>query len=386
MSNISLGTKPKILVTGATGRTGAALVAELRRCEWPVRAMVSREDARSASLQKLGTEIVVADMYDPEQLLERPQGTQRAYYLPLMRPYMIQAAAAFAVAAREAKLEAIVQMSQWTSSASHPTVMTRQTWLVDRLFSTIPGVAHTVFNPGMFADNFLRVLDFASLLGIFPVIMGDSRCAPISNEDMARCAAALLMDDPAKHAGKSYRPTGPALLDGREMAAIIARVVGHRVVPIDLPLWMFRKVARLQKIDPFSIYLLLKYVEDSKLGAFSYEGGVTTVMEELTGWPAESFETTARRYAEMPFARQTFANRLKAIANFSVTPLVPGYDIDAYERRLEIPVPPRPLQCMEDEGWKQSRAAQMASQGAAPPAAGAAPPEQKLWLAPTGTL
>jgi uncharacterized protein YbjT (DUF2867 family) len=55
--------KPKILVTGATGKTGAALVAELRRRDWPVRAMVSRRDGRSLALQQLGAEIVVADMY-----------------------------------------------------------------------------------------------------------------------------------------------------------------------------------------------------------------------------------------------------------------------------------------------------------------------------------
>lgn len=356
--------KPTILVTGATGKTGAALVLELRKRDWPVRAMVSREDARSASLQKLGAEIVVADMYDPEQLTKAATGTQRAYYLPLMRPYMIQAAAAFAVAAREAKLESIVQMSQWTSSASHPTVMTRQTWLVDRLFSMIPGVAHIIFNPGMFADNFLRLIDLSALLGMYPVLMGDSKCAPISNEDMARCAAALLMDDPAKHTGKSYRPTGTELLSGKDMAEIIARVVGHRVLPVNLPTWMLRKVARMQKIDPFQIYVMLKYVEDNKQGAFSYAGGVTHVMQELTGSPAESFETTARRYAAMPFAQQTFANRLKAFVNFNITPFYPGYDIAAYERNREIPVPPTPLQCMEDENWKRSRAAQMALQGA----------------------
>ena len=38
----------------------------------------------------------------------------------------------------------------------------------------IPGFAHTIFNPGMFAYNFLVVMDFAALLGIFPVLMGDS--------------------------------------------------------------------------------------------------------------------------------------------------------------------------------------------------------------------
>ncbi len=355
--------RPTILVTGATGKTGAALVAELRKQDWPVRAMVSRVDERSHALRRLGAETVVADMYDPEQLYQAAKGTQRAYYLPLMRPYMIQAATAFAVAAGEAKLESIVQMSQWTSSASHPTAMTRQTWLIDRMFSRIPGVAHTIFNPGMFAYNFLVTMDFASLLGIFPVLMGDSQSAPISNEDMARAAAVLLMDDPAKHAGRSYRPTGPELLDGRAMARIVAKVVGHRVLPVNLPQWMFLKVARMQKIDPYQIAVLLEYIEDNKLGAFSYEGGVTDVMEQLTGSPAESFETTARRYAEMPFARQTLANRLRALLRFNITPFYPGYALKAYGQKLELPIPGKPLYCMQDENWKASHKAQMDAQG-----------------------
>ena len=29
----------------------------------------------------------------------------------------------------------------------------------------IPGVAHVIVNPGIFADNFLRVIAFASVLG-----------------------------------------------------------------------------------------------------------------------------------------------------------------------------------------------------------------------------
>ena len=376
--------KPKILVTGATGNTGTALVQELRKHEWPVRAMVSREDARSASLRQWGAEVVVADMYDPEQLYEAAKGTQRAYYLPLMRPYMIQAASAFSVAAHEAKLESIVQMSQWTSSASHPTAMTRQTWLIDRTFSMIPGVAHIIFNPGMFAQNFLRLIDFAALLGIFPVLMGDSRCAPISNEDMARSAAALLMDDPGKHEGKSYHPTGPELLSGKDMAKIVAKVVGHRVVPVNLPIWLFRKVARQQKVDPYQIALLLRYINDNKQGAFSYQGGVTHVMEELTGSPAESFETSARREAAMPYARQTFGNRLKAFVNFNITPFYPGYDIKAYERSLELPIPRKPLHCMEDERWKESRAKQMEIQGAASPILGLRKTSEPSSLNPIG--
>ena len=351
--------KPRILVTAATGKTGAAVIGELRKHGFPVRAVVHNEDARSAALRKNGVEIVVADMYDPEQLFVAAKGTQRAYYVPLMRPYMIQAANAFAIAAREAKLEGIVQMSQWTSCSSHPTAMTRQIWLIDRVFSMIPGVAHTIFNPGMFADNFLRVMDFAALLGIFPVLMGGSKSAPISNEDMGKAAAALLMDDYGKYDGKSFRPTGPELLSGKDMARIIAKVVGHRVIPVKLPLWMFLKVAALQKIDPYSVGLLVRYIEDNKQGTFSYEGGVTDVMQELTGSPAESFETSARRYAALPFARQTLGNRLKAFVNFNITPFYPGYNIAAYELALDLPRAQKPLYCMEDPHWRTTHAKQM---------------------------
>jgi hypothetical protein len=129
---------------------------------------------------------------------------------------------------------------------------------------------------------------------------------------------------------------------------------------------MFVKVAQQQKIDPFQIYALLQYIEDNKQGTFSYEGGVTNVMHELTGSSAESFETTARRYAAMPFAQQTVANRLKAFVNFNLTPFYPGYNIAAYERKLEFPAPPKPRHCMEDENWKKSHAVQMALQGVAP--------------------
>ena len=74
--------KPKILVTGATGKTGAAVVAQLRKQDWPVRAVVRKHDHRSAHLQQLGAEIAVADLYDPQQLLDAMRGTARAISAP----------------------------------------------------------------------------------------------------------------------------------------------------------------------------------------------------------------------------------------------------------------------------------------------------------------
>ena len=344
--------KPLILVTGATGKTGGAVVQQLLREGLPVRAVVRTLDARAQSLQRQGAEIAVASMYDPQQLLEALRGTQRAYYLTLFQPYMIQAAAAFCVAAREARIESVVQMSQWTSNPSHPSLLTRQTWLVDRLFAAIPGVGHTILNPGMFADNFLRMMDFAALLGVFPVLAGRSRSAPVSNEDIARVAAKVLAD-PSPHHAKRYRPTGPRLLSGHDMAEVIERTLGRRVRAFDLPFWMLLKVARRQGIDPFELSSLRDYMEDHRRGVFEFEGGVNDTVRELTGTPAEDFEVTVRRYAAMPFARRTPARRLRAMADFLLTPFLPGYNLAAYERALRAPTPDAPLFSADSALWRR---------------------------------
>src|SRR6185437_7802420 len=135
-------TKPRIIVTGATGKTGSVVVTELLKGGYPVRAMVHREDGRSARLKAQGAEIAVADLSDVERVEDALKNVQRAYYCPPLDPYMIQGAVAFAVAAQASRLESIVGLTQWLASPSHPSLVTRQSWLVNRLFSMRPGVAH----------------------------------------------------------------------------------------------------------------------------------------------------------------------------------------------------------------------------------------------------
>ena len=355
-------TQPTILVTGATGNTGGAVVSELLHRGVPVRAMVRTRDPRSAALQARGAEVVVADIFDPDQLVAAMHGVQRAYYVPPYHPYVIQSAVAFAAAAREAKLEAIVQLGQWLSHRNHPSLMTRQTWLMDKMFAELRGIAHTILNPGLFADDFLRTIDFATLLGVFPILAGVGTVAPVANEDIARTAVAVLMA-PERHDGKTYRPTGPQLLSGREMVEIVAKVVGHRVRPVEVPFWLFSKNARWgQGVGPFLVSALRHYVEDVKNGAFAFEGGVTETVEALTGTPAESFETTARRYAALPFARPSLGNRIKALVKFTAAPLLPGYDLPRLERQWGFPEPQKPTFALADEAWRDEHSQLMAGQ------------------------
>ena len=356
--------KPRIIVTGATGKTGSVVVTELLKAGYPVRAMVHREDVRSARLKAQGAEIAVADMSDVERVAAALKDVQRAYYCPPFDPYMIQGAVAFAVAAKEARLEHIVGVTQWLASPSHPSLMTRQLWLVDRLFSMTPGVAHTIIRPGIFADAYLATIGLAVHLGIFPWMDGNGRNAPPSNEDIARVAVAALMD-PARHAGNSYRPTGPELLSAEDMAKAIGRAVGRSVRFVPTPTWLFMKGSRMAGLPIDLMSGVRYYIDDYKRGAFEL-GAPTTDVLEVTGRPAEDFETIARRYAALPRNQRTFGNWFREFVQFMLAPLSPGFNFDRYDRELRRPFPSEPQFAPDSKVWRSEHSIANTAQPAVP--------------------
>lgn len=340
---------PRILVTGATGKIGRHVVHLLLQAGWPVRALVRQNDVRSLALQRQGAEIAVADLTDPEPLALAMQGVQRAFFLPGYSPYLANMAAAFACAARSAGLESVVVLSQWLAAPSHPASTTRQHWLADRLLGALPGMAHTRVAPGFFADNYLRTLPVAAQLGVLPWPYGDGRNAPPSNEDIARVAAHALMQ-PQRHAGRSYRPTGPQLLTGGDMARIVGKVLGRSVKTMPTPFWLFAKAARHDGAGIDELLNLRHYIRDHSSGAFEV-GALNQDVLEVTGRPAEDFETIARRYAAAPQCQPTLGNRLRQVKDFLLLPLRPGYDLNGYARSLNLPQPQRPLYAMQSGTW-----------------------------------
>lgn len=348
---------PKVLVTGATGKTGAAVVARLRTREVPIRAVVRRRDARSEALAAAGVEIAVADPLNVAQMTDAMRGTSRAYYLPPFHPTMSEGASAFAAAAEAARLESIVALSQWLASPAHPAWLTRQLWEVDRLFAQIPGVAHTIVSPPFFADNYLRLIGFAAHLGALPSLTGKSRNAPPSTEDIAAVVVAALLDS-GTHAGRRYCPTGPKLLSTGEMAQILTKVLDRKVRPLEMPMWLFLKAARMQGVPPEELSGFRYWVRDHRSGAFEFCAPTDDVFT-VTGTPPEDFETTARRYAALPEARRSGGASVRAFADFMRTPLAPGYDLDRFDRRLGLSAPPGSRLAMQDETWKRLRAAQV---------------------------
>jgi hypothetical protein len=259
----------------------------------------------------------------------------------------------FATAAREARLEAIVSLSQWLATPAHPAFLTRQHWLADRLFAMLPDVALTIVNPGFFADSpYLSTIGMAAHLGVMPWMFGDSRTAPPSVDDISRVAAAALMN-PERHAGRTYRPTGPTLLSGEDMAGVLSRVFSRTVRLVPTPLWLFVKAAYLYG-EPLALLGCMEhYIEEHRRGAFAI-GAPTDDVVRVTGRPPESFEAVARRLAALPENRRSASRTLREFARFMWLPFARVPNIRRYVRGLQIATPAETQYSGESAAWRRA--------------------------------
>lgn len=328
-------TRPIILVTGATGKTGGAVVRQLLARDHRVRALVRREDVRADRLRAAGADVVVADVFDPSSMEQALVGVRRAYVTQPWTPYITDSAAAFVTAAAGRDLDAVVWMTQWLSSPDSPSWSTRQAHLAERVFAQLHGPAKITINPGWFADNSLRVMDYAAHLGLFPSAIGDGLNAPPSNEDMARVVVAAL-ENPERHDGRTYRPTGPELLDSHRMAGIIGQVLGRKVRHLELPMWMFLRAARLDGAGTTELLNFPTYAAELRAGTFAV-GAPNDDVLEATGRPAESFATTAARYAAAVAARPGAWPRLRTLARFARVGVTRTPNVTRIAEHLQIP-------------------------------------------------
>ena len=94
------------------------------------------------------------------------------------------------------------------------------------------------------------------------------------------------------------------------------------------------------------------YIEDHERGAFEL-GAPTTDVLDVTGRPAEDFETIARRYAALPRNQRSLGNWLREFVQFMIAPLSPGFNLDRYDRELRRPFPSEPQFAPDSKVWRR---------------------------------
>ena len=272
----------KYLVTGATGHTGGYAIDALLARGLAVRAFAHSDDERAAALRARGMEVAVGDLLDIDSVRAALDGVAGAYFIYPIKPGLVQATAYFAQAAREAGVEAVVNMSQISARRDSLSNAARDHWIAERVFDW-SGVGVTHIRPTYFSEWLLYPHVRADLRaeGVIKLPFGAGRHAPIAAEDQGRAIAAILAD-PTPHRGQTYVLNGPREMDEDGIAAAVGEALGREVRYQHIGMQEYRERLAASGLWPHLIQHLCEVATDCSNGVFE---GEDQVIGKLTGTP-----------------------------------------------------------------------------------------------------
>ena len=277
-----------ILVTGATGNTGRAIVDALARRSAPVRAMV-RAEADRAKLPA-GVPAVVADFDDLASIAAALEGAERAYLVTPSSERAEEQQRRFADLAAKAGLRHLVVLSQLASDEHSPVRFLRYHAAVEQHIRDL-GIPYTFLRPNLFFQGLLAFAGTISSQGRFYAPIGDATISAIDVRDIADVAAVTLTE--AGHEGATYTLTGPASITHTQIAAALTAALGRDVTFTDVPPEAFAGSLR-GILPPWQVEGLLEDYAHYRRGEAA---SVSSAVAEITGRPARDIQQFARDYA-----------------------------------------------------------------------------------------
>jgi uncharacterized protein YbjT (DUF2867 family) len=271
-----------ILVTGATGNVGGAVVEALAAEGVPVRALV-RGDAPPGL--PAGAEAVRGDLGAPESLRDALAGAEAAFLLPGF-PGLPDVLAL----ARDAGVRRVVLLSG--SSAEGDTrddAITRYMRASEQAVRD-GGLPWTILRPSGFMANTLQWVEPLREGDVVRVPFADVPIAVIDPADIGAVAAIALRGD--EHTGEALRLTGPEPLRPADRARILGAVLGRELrleaQPDDEAHAELSAAMPAEYVDAF-----FSFYVDGKLD----ESVVLPTVQEVTGRPPRTFAQWAEAHA-----------------------------------------------------------------------------------------
>jgi uncharacterized protein YbjT (DUF2867 family) len=223
-----------ILVTGATGLSGLAVMREFARERRQVRALV-RSRARARLLETLpGVEVVEGDMLRPETLDAALDGVERALMISSADQQMVETQCAFIDASRKGGVRHIIKFSGAESGIGFDPEKFRFTRMHEQIerYLERSGLAWTHLRPSQFMQVYLREVPTIKAKNALFLPLENIRLSPVDVEDIGKAAYALLRD--GNHEGKSYDMTGPEALTMTEIAERISAAIGRTICYVNV--------------------------------------------------------------------------------------------------------------------------------------------------------
>jgi uncharacterized protein YbjT (DUF2867 family) len=276
-----------ILVTGAAGKTGRAVIRALLAQGQVVRALVYRP-VDDLEVQ----ETIVGDMCYPPVVAKAMQKVRSVYFIaPNMSPDELEMGRLAIAAARSAGVEQFVYHSvlhPQTEAMPHHWQKLR---VEERLFES--GLAFTILQPAAYMQNILAHWPQIANQGIYPIPYDPTtRLSLVDLQDVA-AAAATVLNQPT-HYGATYELAGVRPLAQTDVAQILSQGLKRQVQVEVISLETWKRKANAAGLGRYQI--------DSLISMFRYYdrfgfAGNPNVLGWLLGRPPATFIEFVRRVA-----------------------------------------------------------------------------------------
>lgn len=280
-----------ILLTGAAGKTGLAILEALQKSSEPVRAFVRRSSQAEEAERAGAAETLVGDFLATEDLRTACRDIRAVYHLcPNVHPQEVSIGEAVLAAARESKVEHFVY-----HSVLHPqTKAMPHHWRKLRVEEKIlaSGLPFTILQPTAYMQNLLAHRTSITEDGVLSLpYPPETRISLVDLGDLAEVAVRALTEP--GHQGATYELCGTEPLSQLQVAATLAAALGRTVRCQEVALEDWEKGARRGGVHEESTEALLamfRYYREHGLH------GNPRVLELLLGRAPTSIESFVRRH------------------------------------------------------------------------------------------
>ncbi len=230
-----------ILVTGATGQQGGAVIRHLLKDNWNVRAFV-RDENKPASIQlkNLGVEIYQGNMSDPASLDKAMEGVYGVFSVQNYWEHgyegELSQGKAVADAAHKARINHFVQSSVGGADRGTNLPHFDVKFEIENYIKELK-LPITILRPVFFMENFNTFsapVEAEGKLTLTMAMKPDIKLQIIAVDDIGALTA-IVFNDPAEYIGKQIEIAGDELTMP-EVAAAFAKAKGKETVFNELPM------------------------------------------------------------------------------------------------------------------------------------------------------
>lgn len=216
-----------ILVSGAGGKTGRAVVRTLAAHGLVIRALVRRQEQIPELIALGARDALAGDMRDPHTWKQATEQVQSLYHIcPNMSPEEVLIGELALDAARHAGTERFVYHSVLHPQARSMPHHRNKLLVEERIFES--RIAFTILQPTAYMQNLLAGWPSITREGTHRVPYATAtRISLVDLEDVAEAATTVLVDP--GHEGAVYELAGPDAPTQENVAAIVSEVLRRPV-------------------------------------------------------------------------------------------------------------------------------------------------------------